>query len=130
MITSSVALVLMVLLIVKHFIVDFPLQTAYMLGKSKKEGWVRPLFAHSSVHAVLTLAVLFGGLLAVLPWGLALGIGIAFALFDGIVHFVVDMIKAQGFSHYSTSENKFWIALGADQMAHYLTYAFIVFMLI
>lgn len=130
MISSSVALVLMVLLIVKHFIADFPLQTAYMLGKSKKEGWAKPLLAHSAVHAVLTFAVLFGGLLAVLPWGLALGIGITFSLFDGTIHFIVDMIKAQGFSHYSTSDNKFWIALGADQMAHYLTYAFIVFMLI
>lgn len=130
MITASVALVLIVLLIIKHFIADFPLQTAYMLGKSKKEGWVKPLIAHSAVHAVLTFAVLFGGLFTVLPLGLVLGIGIAFALFDGIVHFVVDTVKAQGFSHYSTSDNKFWIALGADQMAHYLTYAFIVFMLI
>ena len=34
---------LLIAFLVKHFLADFPLQTTYMLGKSKRAGWAVPL---------------------------------------------------------------------------------------
>lgn len=129
MITATTAFVILTLLFVKHFIADYPLQTSYMLNKSNKRGWVKPLLAHSGVHAGLTFMV-FMGLAAVIPLTAAIFIAVGSAIADFILHFVIDTAKAQGFNNYSTSDKKFWIALGADQLLHALTYLFLVFVLI
>jgi len=71
---------------IKHFICDYPLQNEYMLGKFKPKSWVTPLLAHVSVHGVATfiIASLFTTPL----------IGLGLALFDMIIHFIMDRIKA------------------------------------
>lgn len=70
----------------KHFFADYPLQTAFMLGKFKERGWVCPLACHCLVHAIMTfiISVSFG----------SLGLAAVLALFDFTVHFVMDRIKA------------------------------------
>lgn len=78
----------------KHFLADYPLQNSYMLGKFKP-GWdfVGPLATHAGMHALLTFFIAFFWLWKpfqntplLVPAGLA--------LFDFVVHFVMDRIKA------------------------------------
>ena len=80
-------LVLCLIMQFKHFIADYPLQSKYMLGKFKRQGWVLPLLAHVGVHFVFTFAIALGfsqnALLALLC-----------GVFDASIHFVMDRIKA------------------------------------
>ena len=102
-------------LLIKHFLADCVLQTQYMLGKGKREGWVLPLLAHCEVHAALTLAVL-----------VAFGVDFAFAIAmaEGAAHFAIDRIKAHPDlgGRWTPAQPQFWWALGADQLAHNLCY--------
>jgi len=77
---------LLVIFQLKHFLADYPLQNEYMLGKFKKEGWILPLSCHALVHAAITVIIcLFFTELYVSIW---LGI------FDFVIHFTMDRIKA------------------------------------
>ncbi len=113
---------LLVLYQLKHYVADFPLQGEYMLGKFKKVGWVLPLTAHCIVHAGFTLAIVS----VVNPslWWLA--------VFDFVVHFIMDRIKASPdlLGQWSPAESQFWYALGLDQMVHHLTHYVIIWTLI
>lgn len=78
--------VLLVIYQLKHFLADFPLQGKFMLGKFKPGwGFVLPLLAHVSVHGLFTLLIAA----LVKP-----SIAIQLALFDMVVHFTMDRIKA------------------------------------
>ena len=77
---------LLVIYQLKHFLADYPLQGRYMLGKFKNyPEYVKPLLAHSAVHAVFTfsIALLYKPELA-----------IYLAILDAAVHFIVDRVKA------------------------------------
>ncbi len=115
---------LLVVFQIKHFLADFPLQTEYMLGKFNAEGWELPLFTHASVHAIMT----FGIVLYFLSWKIAL----TMALFDLIVHFTVDRVKASPFmfGKYKPDEKIFWLALGGDQFIHHITHYIIIFTIV
>lgn len=82
-------LVLLCLFQVKHFLADYPLQNSYMLGKFNKKGWVLPLTSHALVHMLFTVVILnlFCG------W-LSIGAIAGLSLFDFIIHFTMDRIKA------------------------------------
>ncbi|QNR52342.1 hypothetical protein BD13_83 [Salmonella phage BD13] len=54
---------------------------------------------------------------------------IALAIMELILHFIIDYWKAQR-CKYAISDAKFWIALGFDQLLHYLTYALIILIII
>ncbi len=84
--TISTIFLLLLLFQFKHFIADYPLQGAYMLGKFKEKGWILPLFAHVAVHGVFTFVIS----LFVAPWYLAMGL----AYMDMFIHFFMDRIKA------------------------------------
>ncbi|MFI5342835.1 MAG: DUF3307 domain-containing protein [Chlamydiales bacterium] len=82
---------LLVIMQIKHFVADYPLQTPYMLGKFKDKNWIRPLAAHCGIHFLFTFFIsctfLFytnGGLV----WSILFG-GI-----DFLIHFIMDRIKA------------------------------------
>lgn len=112
------------LFLFKHFLADFPLQTPYMLGKCKRGfRWVLPLATHCLVHAVLTSLILF---FYTDHW-------LSFALMEFVLHFVIDRVKASpdlGGRFKDLSKPPFWICLGADQLAHGLTYAWFFFCLL
>jgi len=111
----------MTALFIKHFLADFLLQTAYMLGKGKTgSGWILPLAAHCLVHALFTLIIF----LFFKP-DLALGL----ALLDFVIHFIVDRIKASPSlgGRFKPTDSYFWWALGADQLAHGLTYIGLIY---
>lgn len=120
---------LFVLFFVKHFLADYPLQTEYMLRKSGHiYPWITPLLAHCAVHAVLTYIVLTFvvalGLFTIPLTGV-----LALVLMEFVAHFFIDAWKAR-LCNSKPNQTAFWIALGADQMFHYLTYALIIAMVI
>lgn len=78
--------ILLVLFQLKHFFADYPLQTKFMLGKFKGGNeWIAPLLAHVAVHGLFTfiICLFFNPILS-----------IPLALFDMVVHFCMDRIKA------------------------------------
>jgi len=111
---STTLLLMMVLLIIKHYLADFPLQTKYMNKKTNAKNWVGPLLAHSGLHASLTMLVF-------LPFIWLPG-ALFFAIGDLIVHTVVDYWRARHARHLNQFQKAFWNVLGLDQMLHHLTY--------
>lgn len=121
---SNTLILLLIAFQLKHFVCDYPLQTAYMLGKFKGgSGWIEPLAAHAAVHAVSSAAIasLFLG------WGAA-----AIGAIDFAVHFIVDRIKASPsmLGRYKPTQKAFWNALGADQAAHHLTHYLLIWLIL
>lgn len=110
--------VILILLFTKHFIVDFPLQTLYMLHKDDKDGWVKPLAAHCGLHGAATAVLL----IPFIGWWAPL-----LGLMDAVIHFIVDGWKSRKTS-YQISDKRFWTALGLDQWLHGITYIQIAFL--
>lgn len=111
-------ILLLILFQIKHFLCDYPLQSNYMLGKTKDKGWILPLTCHAGVHSLFTVIIvtIFGGI-----W-----FGILMGLFDFVIHFVIDRIKAKASKGIQTDDPKFWRYLGLDQMSHHLTHYTII----
>lgn len=107
-------------LLMKHFICDFPLQmTPWMYKNKGTYGHVGGL-AHSLVHVIGSLIVLF--LLA--PSFIWL------ALVDGVIHYHIDYSKLRIGSHFNLKPDNsewFWVLLGVDQLLHQLTYIGMVY---
>lgn len=111
----------LLLLFVKHFICDFPLQISPWMYRNKGIYFHPGGIAHSAVHALGTWLVLvfFIGAQAWL-----------YALLDFIVHYHIDWAKLKLNKHYDLrpdNSNWFWILLGLDQLAHHITYFVIVY---
>ncbi len=116
--TPTVVTVLTALLVleVKHFIFDYPLQTGYMLRNKATYGHPGGLI-HAGLHVLGTTAVF----LVVQP-GLALGAAILAAEF--VIHYHIDWSKGQLVrrSQLTTKDAMYWWGIGADQLLHHLTY--------
>lgn len=113
---------ILLLLFIKHFICDFPLQAQWIVaGKGLPKGWIFPLEVHCLIHSVFTFWIIF----FYAPFSVALSA----ALFDHALHFLIDRIKAhpQIGGRWKIHEKGFWNALGLDQLAHQLTYLAIYF---
>lgn len=100
---------------VKHFLADFVLQMDYMLAEKGTYGQ-RGGLDHASIHAFLTAIVVW----CFVPF---FGTIMLVGLIDGIIHYHIDWIKVNFSKGLTTSDKAFWIWFGADQLAHYLTYA-------
>ena len=108
------------LLFIKHWIADFVVQFPYMVeqkGTYGAEGGIH----HSLIHAVSTWLIM----LAVFQ---NTAIAVFTALFDGLVHYHIDWLKMNinRWRGLSIKDNEFWMWLGADQLAHSLTYIAII----
>lgn len=120
--TPTTAVLLFLLFSIKHFIADFPLQPKFMWSNKGTYGHAGGI-AHACVHILGTMLVL-----AVFTkyW-------LLLSLLDGIIHYHIDWAKMRLNAKWNlgplTSE-KFWWLLGADQLAHYMTYCLIVWMVI
>ena len=115
-------LLLVLLLFTKHFIVDFPLQTKYQW--SNKGTYMHP---GGMLHAFL-----HGAGTALCFWWYAPLACIYLGFIDAFVHYHIDWAKINinKSNNYTIENPKFWAWLGADQLAHSLTYLFIVWALI
>ena len=115
----TLELVLITLLFVKHFIVDFPLQKPYHYlnkGTYGHPGGIQHAVFHG-VGTTLALAI-FNPFLAVVAGAI-----------DFFIHYHVDWAKVRLNNHYGLKPDNseyYWWLLGADQLAHALTYIAIV----
>lgn len=113
---------LLILFQIKHFLADNPLQTEYMLCKTKKKNWVMPLLAHASTHGLGTY-VIVAMFNHDLSW---------ICTIDIAIHFVLDRIRAspKRLNRYNYTQKQYWWVLGIDQMAHHFTHYLLIWMIV
>jgi len=116
----TLSFLLLALLFAKHWFADFVVQFDYMVAEKGTYGAMGGLH-HATIHAVLTILIF---LIAVpLPYAFVLG------FIDGVIHYHVDWLKMtiNRLRALDIQKNEFWMWLGADQMAHSLTYLALVY---
>jgi hypothetical protein len=113
-------LILLLLLTIKHFVLDFVYQPPYQWQNKGTYGHIGGII-HSGQHALATLLILmfFTGPV----------VGISLSIGEFIVHYHMDWFKMwynkkKGWG--PTTHNEFWVLTGFDQMVHSLTYLAIV----
>lgn len=107
-------LTLLSLLLLKHFIVDWWLQTDDEI--KHKGSYLHPIgIQHSVKHALATTLVTF----SFLP-----SVALVFGVIDGVSHYHIDWAKQNIAKKLSLTPNdkNFWILIGLDQLLHQLTY--------
>lgn len=116
-------LIIIALLLFKHFICDFIMQTHYQL-------------AHKNVYAHpggLLHAILHGiGTFIVMLLYYSLETTFICACLDAVIHYHIDWAKAKlnnalKFKINGKTERGFWALYGLDQLLHQLTYVGLVF---
>jgi hypothetical protein len=113
------------ILLLKHAVADFYLQTAYQYSNKGKYGHPGGII-HAGIHTALTPLVY----LVLGPGSLLLAGGIALGEF--LLHYHIDWLKEQ-VTHrngWTAQDRGFWYALGTDQFMHGLTYLAIVALLV
>ncbi|MGZ8415594.1 MAG: DUF3307 domain-containing protein [Methyloceanibacter sp.] len=115
------ALAAVAVLMFKHAVADFYLQTPYQYLNKGKYGHPGG-FIHAGIHTALTPLVY----LVLLPGSLLIAVGLALGEF--VLHYHIDWLKEQATHRngWTTSDRGFWFALGTDQLVHGLTYLLIV----
>lgn len=120
---ANLILTAMALLLIKHAVADFLLQTAYQRSTKGIYGALGGL-THSATHILLTAPVLF-----LFP-SLSLGRFSAILAAEFVLHYHLDWLKDQAVkrSGWTSHDTAFWWALGLDQLMHGLTYVGIVWL--
>ena len=104
------ALILMSLLLIKHFLCDFPFQSQKMIKHKGNYGHPAGI-THSLIHSQATFMVfLFFSPVSTL-----------LAAIDFITHYHIDWFKMK-FGCQDQSTKRFWTHLGLDQLLHGLNY--------
>lgn len=119
---NNIVFVVLVLLFIKHFVVDFIMQTDEQVrSKGIYLDW--PGVVHSMQHGVGTFLIFF--MFTDVITALLVGI------IDFGVHYHVDWskININKKYNYTPADKQFWVWLGADQLAHSLTYVWLVWSL-
>ena len=117
-------LLIITLLLVKHAVADFFLQRAFMFKDKHIYAGLGGI-SHACIHGFLTILAI----VICLPtlWLFAIMLG----LFDAVAHYHIDYVKSNWNvkTQAATSELRYWYAFGLDQMAHFLTYVLIVYII-
>ncbi|HEX5931247.1 MAG TPA: DUF3307 domain-containing protein [Methyloceanibacter sp.] len=118
---ALVALAAVAVLLVKHAVADFYLQTPYQYLNKGIYGHPGGLL-HSGIHVALTPLVY----LVLVPGSLLVAGAIAVSEF--LLHYHIDWLKEQVIQRngLTAQDPGFWHALGTDQLIHGLTYLAIV----
>ena len=114
-------LLIVTLLLAKHFLCDFVLQTAYILNNRRIYGHPAGIL-HVAIHGL-------GSLAAFLVAGAELKFAIALIIAaEMVAHYHIDWSKdvLQGRLKLSTNDRPFWWFLGFDQFLHQITYVLMV----
>lgn len=122
--TSLMVLSLLTLLLVKHFIIDFPFQVPYHYQNKGKYGHLGGIH-HAGLHGIGTILVLIFFTTPILV--------VILAIVDMVVHYHIDWAKMNINSKLNLkpdNSEKFWWLLGLDQLLHHLTYVAIVWVVI
>jgi hypothetical protein len=122
-VTVNTILIVIVLLQIKHFVVDFLLQNKYQWSNKGTYGHPGGVL-HSGLHGVGTYLCVS---LFTRP-DIALGL----ALIDWTIHYHIDWAKMQLNERLglTPASPRFWVLLGLDQLLHQLTYVGILFLLV
>ncbi|MEX0852774.1 MAG: DUF3307 domain-containing protein [Bauldia sp.] len=115
---------ILAILEVKHFIFDYPLQTAYHVNNKGKYGHPGGII-HSGLHILGTSAAF----LVVTP---SLALGTAILAGEFLLHYHIDWAKDRVVrrNQLKAADRGFWWAIGADQLLHHLTYLAIATILV
>jgi hypothetical protein len=119
-------LLLLTLLVVKHFVLDFLYQPPYQWMNKGTYGHLGGVL-HSFQHVAGTLLCL---LIANPPYVRGNTVGFILVL-EYVAHYHIDWAKMnlnKKMGWTATTHNEFWILLGVDQLLHYLTYCFILYL--
>ncbi len=121
---ESVILVLFAVLMAKHYIFDFVLQTPYMFQNKWSYGHPGGIL-HAGLHAL-------GSIVAIVILPPAFLVAVAIVVGEFIIHYHIDWTKEQIERRLklSSSDAAHFYLLGADQFLHQLTYVGIVAVLI
>jgi hypothetical protein len=114
------ALILLVLLEIKHLFADYFLQTPIMLANRGK--YVHPGRAlHCGVHIA-------GSAVAMGICGVPIGLLGTLLLLEWLVHYHIDFAKGAWSNHldHGPKDAGYWRAFGVDQFLHQLTYVIMV----
>ena len=118
-------LLLLLLLQIKHWHSDFVIQT-YM-QTVKKGVWLHPCgISHSLDHVWGTLVALMIFNFFVPLQAITI---LCVALFEGIIHYIIDFVKVK-YGCKDSTKSLFWNQFGMDQLAHQLTYLAMVWYLL
>lgn len=119
--TASLSILMLItLLIIKHFIFDFVLQTHYMLVNKGTYGHLGGIL-HSGLHAVAS-AIVVGFFYP------SFQLVFALACLEFMIHYHMDWIKTNinQAMNWTPVQNYYWWLTGLDQFVHYMTYVLIV----
>ena len=116
---TSAAIVLLALLLVKHFVCDFVLQTPWQIAQKGVYGAPGGL-VHSGIHIV-------GTLVALIAVATPITTIVTVLIVEFIVHYHIDWGKEQTVRRLNWRAGaRFWNSIGFDQLLHGLTYLAIV----
>lgn len=112
-------MLLLTLLFLKHFIVDFPLQNSFQWKNKGTYGHMGGIL-HAGLHGIGTLIILAFFIEPVFAF--------IFATIDSVLHYHIDWAKMKVNKLFSLTpvDEEFWWLLGLDQLLHSLTYILIV----
>ena len=121
---ALIVLIAIAVLMLKHAVADFYLQSTYQYMNKRHYGHPGGVL-HSAIHVALTPLVYH-----VIAPSRLLAAGIAASEF--LLHYHIDWLKEQITNRHSwTAQDRcFWFALGTDQLVHGLTYLVIIAALI
>lgn len=107
-------LLLLSLFVIKHFIVDFVLQTQEEIEyKGNYLDWRG--VKHSLKHGIGTILALWGiGATLEFTW--------MYGVMDFLIHYHIDWLKVNATRKFTIEDQEFWVWFGFDQTLHYLTY--------
>jgi hypothetical protein len=118
-------LFLLLLLQIKHCYADFVMQT--YIQTVKKGVWLDPTgISHTTDHMICTLIamLIFSAFVPVSAFAI-----IAVTLIEGVVHYLVDYSKVK-YGSKDNTEPIFWTQFGLDQLAHQVTYIWMIWFLL
>jgi hypothetical protein len=109
-------LTVLLVLQVKHFIFDYPLQTGYQLKNKATYGHVGGL-----LHAALHIAGTSAAFVVVRP---SVSTGLLILAGEYLVHYHLDWAKGQFNKrrNLTVEDAMYWWGIGIDQMLHHFTY--------
>ncbi len=112
---TTAAITLLALLMVKHFVCDFVLQTKWQVHQKGIYGAPGGL-VHSGIHIAGTLIVLVAA-------GTPAAVIVTVLVAEFIVHYHIDWGKERAVRQFGWQDGaRFWNAIGFDQLLHGLTY--------
>ena len=115
---TTIAILILVLLQIKHWYVDFVNQTNVEVASKGIYG-DGPGINHSAKQAIGTLLAIV--LVVGTPY---IAYAAVLAFVDFVLHYHIDWVK-MNYGNCDIRTPAFWNHLGLDQMAHQLTYIFI-----